>query len=60
MTSLDARNFSGMRVRTNHSLRSIREMADEVLSRLSRRLYNMYAKVGRPSIAPEKLLRAQL
>jgi transposase len=49
-----------MRVRKDHPLRAIREMVDEVLSRLSRRFDNMYAKVGRPSIAPEKLLRAQL
>jgi transposase len=33
---------------------------DEVLSGLSRRFDSMYAKVGRPSIPPEKLLRAQL
>src|SRR5215470_14264311 len=49
-----------MRVRPDHPLRTIRAMVDEVLSRLSRRFDNMYAKVGRPSIAPEKLLRAQL
>jgi transposase len=49
-----------MRVRKDHPLRTIREMVDEVLSRLSRRFGTMYAKVGRPSIAPEKLLRAQL
>ena len=49
-----------MRVRKDHPLRAIREMVDEVLSRLSRRFDTMYAKVGRPSIAPEKLLRAQL
>ncbi len=49
-----------MRVRKDHPLRAIREMVDRVLSRLSRRFDTMYAKVGRPSIAPEKLLRAQL
>src|SRR6202171_3979268 len=49
-----------MRVRKDHPLRAIREMVDEVLSRLSRRFDTMYASVGRPSIAPEKLLRAQL
>src|SRR5207244_4102023 len=32
----------------------------EVLTQLSRRFDGMYATVGRPSIAPEKLLRAQL
>src|SRR5262250_3603723 len=49
-----------MRVRPDHPLRTIRAMVDEVLSRLSLRFDGMYAKVGRPSIAPEKLLRAQL
>src|ERR1700684_3411200 len=48
------------RVRKNHPLRAIRAMVDEVLSQLSRRFDGMYATVGRPSIAPEKLLRAQL
>src|SRR6201982_967171 len=48
------------RVRKDHPRRGIRAMVDEVLSRLSRRFDSMYAKVGRPSIAPEKLLRAQL
>jgi transposase len=48
------------RVRKDHPLRGIRAMVDEVLSQLSPRFDTMYAKVGRPSIAPEKLLRAQL
>src|SRR5437899_7580644 len=48
------------RVRKDHPLRAIRAMMDEVLSQLSRRFDMMYAKVGRRSIAPEKLLRAQL
>ena len=48
------------RVRKDHPLRTIRTMVDEVLTQLSRKLDTMYARVGRPSIAPEKLLRAQL
>ena len=48
------------RVQKDHPLRSIRAMVDEVLSQLSRRFDGMYATVGRPSIAPEKPLRAQL
>jgi len=48
------------RVRKDHPLRTIRAMVDEVLTRLSRRFDRMYAAVGRPSIPPEKLLRAQL
>ena len=46
------------RVRKDHPLRAIRTMVDEVLSSLSRQLSRMYAREGRPSIAPEKLLRA--
>src|ERR1700751_1389355 len=48
------------RVRKDHPLRTIRAMVDEVLQQLSRRLDAMYAKVGRRSIPPEQLLRAQL
>jgi len=48
------------RVRKDHPLRSMRTMVDEVLSRLSPRFDAMYASAGRPSIAPEKLLRAQV
>jgi transposase len=48
------------RVRKDHPLCLIRMMVDEVLQQLSRRLDAMYAKVGRPSIPPEQLLRAQL
>jgi transposase len=48
------------RVRKDHPLRAIRTMVDEVLTQLSRRFDTMYARIGRPSIAPEKLLRAQL
>ncbi len=49
-----------MRVRQDHPLRAIRAMVDESPLQLSRRFDTMYARVGRPSIAPEKLLRAQL
>jgi transposase len=48
------------RVRKDHPLRAIRTMVDEVLTQLSPRFDTMYARLGRPSIAPEKLLRAQL
>ena len=48
------------RVRKDHPLRAIRAMVDEVLGQLSRRFDQMYASAGRPSIPPEKLLRAQL
>jgi transposase len=49
-----------MRVRADHPLRAIRGMADTALSNMSERFDAMYAKTGRPSIPPEKLLRAQL
>ena len=48
------------RVPVNHPLRSIRTMTDRVLKELSRKFNEMYAATGRPSIAPEKLLRALL
>jgi transposase len=35
-------------------------MVDEILAQLSRRFDSMYAGAGRPSIPPEKLLRARL
>jgi transposase len=48
------------RVRKEHPLRAIRVMVDEALAQMSGCFDAMYADVGRPSIAPEKLLRAQL
>jgi transposase len=48
------------RVRKDHPLRVIRTMADAALGNMTERFDAMYAKTGRPSIPPEKLLRAQL
>lgn len=48
------------RVRADHPLRAIRAMADAALKNMSNRFDAMYARTGRPSIPPEKLLRAQL
>jgi transposase len=48
------------RVPQDHPLRAIRALVDEVLRELSPRFAGLYARVGRPSIPPEKLLRAQL
>jgi transposase len=48
------------RVQQDHPLRAIRAMADLALESMSKRFDSMYAKTGRPSIPPEKLLRAQL
>ena len=48
------------RVPQEHPLRSLRAMTDEALQQLKPRFQHLYAKIGRPSIAPEKLLRALL
>src|ERR1700726_3961600 len=48
------------RVPQDHPLRSLRPMTDEALRQLQPRFNKLYAKTGRPSIAPEKLLRALL
>jgi transposase len=48
------------RVPSHHPLRAIRGMVDEALAELSGRFEQLYATTGRPSIAPEKLLRALL
>lgn len=48
------------RIPADHPLRPIRKMVDQVLDRLSPRFDKLYSKVGRPSIPPERLLRALL
>src|SRR5881409_1643609 len=48
------------RVPERHPLRAIRRMTDEVLEGLSAKFNELYSATGRPSIAPEKLLRALL
>src|SRR5205807_1577 len=48
------------RVPADHPLRRIREMGDLALGQLSRRLGRLYSRRGRPSVAPEKLIRALL
>jgi transposase len=48
------------RVPPNHPLRPIRAMVDEVLEVLSAEFDGLYSRIGRPSIPPEKLLRALL
>ncbi len=52
--SLDAR------VPKTHPLRTVREMVDRALAGMSREFEAVYAAEGRPSIAPERLLRALL
>ena len=48
------------RVPADHPLRAIKALADEALTRLSPEFDRMYAGVGRPSIPPERLLKASL
>ena len=48
------------RVPDDHPLRPVRAMTDAALEALSARFDELYAAKGRPSIAPEKLLRALL
>src|SRR6202047_5628896 len=59
---LDAFSYVSLeqRVPQDHPLRSLRAMTDEALRDLQSRFNKLYAKTGRPSIAPEKLLRALL
>lgn len=48
------------RVPADHPLRAIRRITDRALQRISPRFGPLYVNFGRPSIAPEKLLRALL
>ena len=48
------------RVRPDHPLRAIRAIVNEALGSLAGELGALYAPIGRPSIAPELLLRAML
>ena len=48
------------RVPKDHPLRPLRQMVDAALSELSSEFDALYSRLGRPSIPPEKLLRALL
>jgi transposase len=48
------------RVPADHPLRRIKALADQALAGLSPTFDQMYSKVGRPSIPPERLLKATL
>ena len=48
------------RVRADHPLRAIRAIVNEALAALEREFAALYSPIGRPSIPPEKLLRAML
>jgi transposase len=48
------------RVPADHPLRPIRKIVDEILKEMSPKFQKLYSNVGRPSIAPERLLRSLL
>jgi len=48
------------RIPTDHGMRRIRAMVDRALARMDAVFDELYSETGRPSIAPERLLRAQL
>ena len=48
------------RIPADHPVRAIRVLADRALAQLDGEFDKLYAEMGRPSIAPERLLRATL
>jgi transposase len=48
------------RIPADHPARAIRAMVDRALERMDAQLEQLYSETGRPSIAPERLLRASL
>lgn len=48
------------RVPQDHPLRAIRKAVDEILRAMAKDFDGMYAPTGRPSVPPERLLRAAL
>ena len=51
---------AAQRVPKDHPLRAVRTMVDDVLRRLWSDFEKLYSHTGRPSIPPERLLRALL
>jgi transposase len=48
------------RIPADHPLRAIHELVDTALGELSQSFDRLYSRDGRPSIPPERLLRALL
>lgn len=48
------------RVPADHPLRRVKRLADRALGVICAELDALYSSVGRPSIPPERLLKAQL
>jgi transposase len=61
---LQSRMFSYValedRISADHPLRGVRKLVDAVFVGMSKGFDGLYSEVGRPSIAPERLLRALL
>ena len=50
----------GERIPARHPLRKIRQVVNDALARLDADFGPLYSAEGRPSIAPERLMRASL
>jgi len=48
------------RIASDHPLRAIRSLVEEVLAAMSGKFEDLYSHTGRPSIPPEQLLKATL
>lgn len=48
------------RIPAGHPAGAVRELVDRALGRMEAELERLYSRTGRPSIAPERLLRASL
>jgi transposase len=48
------------RVPQDHALRGMRELVDQILRAMAKEFDGMYAKTGRPSVPPDRLLRSVL
>ena len=48
------------RIRADHPLRDVKRRADRILAALSGEFAKCYSRTGRPSVPPERLLKAQL
>src|SRR6266508_3703030 len=54
LTTLSAEDF----IPTDHPIRRIRKVVDEVLAELDPEFDAVYSRIGRPSVPPEQLLKA--
>ncbi len=48
------------RIRADHPLRDVKRRVDRILAALSTEFAKCYSRTGRPSVPPERLLKAQL